>query len=369
MELSKYAAGIAKTGFKLEYDISYILASHGWTVINNKYYIDDQNNTVREIDLVAYKACFIQHFQLFTTLIISCKKNEEDIWALVAKDLNPNDPNIDWIPIHVWSNDQAISYQQSRQEWKERYLSELRNKGCPSIAKAPIKHIYAFQEMNKKSGNPKNDKNIFASIDSIMKAQAYELAALPSRKKKPVVYQFNLLSVLDTELIRLDLSKEEIVTTIVEDDIYVARYIINKEQTISKIHFITAAAFERKLEEYDKLHELNSDHFGSESSEFYANAYKDFEILQLFNEDIHKELYWPIFHRLQETSRNNFSQHIISLFWNEKKQAIEVELFVDEHEIENLNQDQKLRILLDTKLKELIRYTGLSLFSINDLPF
>jgi hypothetical protein len=36
-----------------------------------------------------------------------------------------------------------------------------------------------------------------------MKAQSYELEALPQRKKAPSVYQFNLLTVVDTDLIRL----------------------------------------------------------------------------------------------------------------------------------------------------------------------
>ncbi len=369
MDLANFADGIVKTGFKLEFDISSALSAHGWTVINNKYYIDDQHNTVREIDLVAYKARFIQHCQLFTTLIISCKKNEEDIWALVAKDLNPNDPNIDWIPIHVWSNDRAISYQQSRPEWKEKYLSQLRNNGCPSIAEAPIKHIFAFQEMNKKSGKPKNDKNIFASIDSIMKAQAYEIGALPSRKKKPVVYQFNLLSVMDTELLRLDLSKAEIVATAVEDEIYVASYIINKEQTISKIHFITASTFERKLQEYDRLHEVNAQSFESASNEFYADVFKDHEKMRLFLKDISEDLCWPIYLRLQENSRNDFNPNSISLHWDEESQVLVVELIVDEHEIENLNNDKKLRSILNAKFSEFFRYTGISMFGKNDLPF
>ncbi len=37
--------------------------------------------------------------------------------------------------------------------------------------------------MNRVSGAPHNDKNIFSAVTSLMKAQAYELGALSHRKK------------------------------------------------------------------------------------------------------------------------------------------------------------------------------------------
>ena len=79
---------IRKTGFVLENQIALILKSAGWTVISNKYYIDDSEESVREIDLIAYKAKRIQHFDVYTTLIISCKKSGDNAWALLARELN-----------------------------------------------------------------------------------------------------------------------------------------------------------------------------------------------------------------------------------------------------------------------------------------
>jgi len=51
-------------------------------------------------------------------------------------------------------------------------------------------------------GSPQNDKAIFGAMTSLMKAQAYELQALPQRKKASCVYQFNLISSLDGQLVR-----------------------------------------------------------------------------------------------------------------------------------------------------------------------
>lgn len=45
---SQYIKGIKETGFGLEYAVSKSLIQNGWTVINNKYYIDDVQGTARE---------------------------------------------------------------------------------------------------------------------------------------------------------------------------------------------------------------------------------------------------------------------------------------------------------------------------------
>ncbi|MCP4399957.1 MAG: hypothetical protein GY801_21950 [bacterium] len=55
MNIDKIEEGIEKTGFRLEFDISSILEDNDWNVISNKYYVDDQQETVREIDIVAYR--------------------------------------------------------------------------------------------------------------------------------------------------------------------------------------------------------------------------------------------------------------------------------------------------------------------------
>ncbi len=95
MNDNKYAEGIRKTGFVLEYKVANTLRKAGWTVISNKYYEDDFEGSVREIDLVAYKASKIQQIDVYTTLLISCKKSDSDIWALLSRDINLKDPNSD----------------------------------------------------------------------------------------------------------------------------------------------------------------------------------------------------------------------------------------------------------------------------------
>jgi hypothetical protein len=92
---------IRKTGFVLENRVAQELKANGWTVISNKYYVDDSEETVREIDLVAYKSTRVQRFDVYTTLIISCKKSDSNAWALLARDINLKDPNSDFWPLHA----------------------------------------------------------------------------------------------------------------------------------------------------------------------------------------------------------------------------------------------------------------------------
>jgi hypothetical protein len=123
MNLSKFESEIKKTGFHLENQIARLLRSDGWTVISNKYYVDDQQESVREIDLVAYRAKRGPEFAVFTTLIISCKKSEKNVWALLARDIDRENPNYDWWPTHIWSNNRAVSFVFNQPGWGQHYMS------------------------------------------------------------------------------------------------------------------------------------------------------------------------------------------------------------------------------------------------------
>ena len=183
MELDKLSEGICKTGFVLENRIATNLKQTGWTVISNKYYEDDFTSSVREIDLLAYKVSKVKQFDVYTTLLISCKKNESNAWALLARDINLKDPNSDWWPLHAWSNDKALQYQLAQAGCGKTYHDELTELGVTDALSIPAVEVFAFQEMNCESGLPKNDTNIFNAVTSLMKAQAYELSALPQEKR------------------------------------------------------------------------------------------------------------------------------------------------------------------------------------------
>jgi hypothetical protein len=173
-----YIEAIKRTGFVLENYLAEILKKEGWTVISNKYYEDDHSNTVREVDLIAYRTSKIQHFDVYTTLIISCKKNEECSWALLARDTNEKDPNVNWWPLHIWTNDTVLNHQISQKDASKIFHTYAKSQGVTEALNLPEFEVFAFQEVTKPSLS-----GIFSSITSLIKAQAYELGSLSSRKK------------------------------------------------------------------------------------------------------------------------------------------------------------------------------------------
>lgn len=368
MDLDKVTEGIKSTGFKLEFDISELLQKHGWNVINNKYYVDDLQETIREIDLVSYKATKVLHFYIYTVLIVSCKKNEKDAWALLSKKRNPSDPNTEWLPVHAWSNDRALDYVIKDKGWKDNYLSCNNKNGSSILSKIPENHIFAFQEVSKATGKANNDKNIFNSITSLMKAQAYEMNALPVRKKDPSIFQFNLISVVDSNLLRSEFSSNGIRTEEIEEEVYVAEYIIDKKQTSAKIHFIKASSFEGALKQYNLLHSANVLSFKEDYLEFYSGIERSYSRQSVFLGDIQKDMLWRINSSLRKMDKKPIGNEDISLFWDEKSEVLELGICSFSFDADILNRDKTLLEALKLVLKTHLKYDGSSKFS-EGIPF
>lgn len=77
-EIRKIQEDISLSGFPLEINVSSILEKNGWTVRNQRYYIDEDEGKTRTIDILAYKA-FFENFgnndRLNITLVVECKKS------------------------------------------------------------------------------------------------------------------------------------------------------------------------------------------------------------------------------------------------------------------------------------------------------
>lgn len=369
MPHEQFASQIEKTGFVLENRIAQQLKSARWTVISNRYYVDDAEESIREIDLIAYRVSRIQHFDVYTTLIISCKKSDVNAWALLARDIDLKDPNSDWQPLHAWTNDKALAFQLGIPGCAKRYHEEVSQLGVKNALQTPEVEVFAFQEMNKVSGAPQNDKNIFSAVTSLMKAQAYELGALPQRKKTPSVYQFNLLSVVDADLFRLMFSGEKIEASPVEAEHYIARYIIRKSETFSRIRFLRANKFAQAISDYGNLHQANCQWLASECSSFYDDIVQDSSRIQALIEDFRKEVGWYISWRLEHNGQKPIQRSSIYLHWDKSKKMLEVSApfgMVGENE---LNNDSKAKDHIAKALKNIYRYAGPFKFEDDDIPF
>lgn len=368
MKDDKYAEKIRQTGFILECKVADYLRHAGWTVISNKYYEDDFEGSVREIDLLAYKVWKVQHLSVYTSLLISCKKSEANIWALLARKINLKDPNADWWPRHVWSNDKAVGYEIADPTSSKSYHDQLINLGVKEALSTPDYEVFAFQEMNRNTGAPQNDKNIFSAVTSLMKAQAYELGALSQRKKSPCIYQFNLLSVIESDLVRLVVNNDTITQETIEAEHYISRYIIKKNETFSRIRFITYASFEEKLKDYDRLHQANCIWFDTSINSFYAGILSDYKRWSILIEHFRSRIIWDINRSIERKHKEKIEKDLISVGWNieNKRAAIEIFLF-DEEIIQSLNDDPMLHKKVASAFKEIYRYAGDFNFEVDSL--
>lgn len=369
MPTPPFAAQIEKTGFVLENRIAQQLKAARWTVISNRYYVDDAEDSVREIDLVAYQAAKLKYFDVYTTLIISCKKNEANAWALLARDIDLKDPNTDWYPLHAWSNDKSLVHQLGLPGSARRFHDDTQRLGVTEALRTPEVEVFAFQEMNKVSAAPQNDKSIFAAVTSLMKAQAYELGALPQRRKLPAVYQFNLLSIVDSDLVRLKFEVDSVVAEPIESEHYVARYIVRKRETFSRIRFLRADAFATVLPDYERLHRANCTWFASENEAFYRDVLKDSKRVGALIDDFRKEVAWNLSWRLERQNQPGIKPDSLYVFWDEKQHAAQIYAPFGAAGTRILSQDDVAKEKVTKALQKVYRYEGAFVFEDDDIPF
>jgi len=365
---NKFSEEIKKTGYVLENSTVQILRKNGWTVISNKYYVDDSEETVREIDLLAYRVTKVQHFDVYTVLIVSCKKDETNTWALLSREANHKDPNSDWWPLHCWSNDKALQFQLSNENTPKRFHDSARKNGVDEALTLPDIEVFAFQEMNKVSGKSQNQKAIYSAITSLMKAQAYEVSALPKRKKAPCVYQFNLLSVLDTDLVRLMFENDEIKSTNIDTEHFLTRYIINKKEIFSRIRFIRSNVFSKIINDYDRLHTSNCKWFATECDNFYKDIVKDWRKIEslksVFKSEIDLMIKWRLDHHFQK----DIPIGDPSLFWSDSQKLLEVGFDTSDEVLNYLNANDQINEIVEKALLNVYRYKGPFTFA-HDIPF
>ena len=361
LNLEKIIDAASKTGFKLEYEIGVQLKNNGWHLISNRCYADDLEGKVREIDILAYKVSKVDEISVYTVVIVSCKKSEANSWALFSRPVAQNDPNYDWKPFKGWCNHPAFKFYLKQGSWPEQY-HELVGNECPEILSQPRSDVFAFQEISKTNYSVQNDKNIFSAITSLMKAQAYELSLLNERKgNEKCLYQFNLLSVVDSDLVNVKFDGGRVDASLVDQEDYICRYIISGKEENSRIRFVTANHFKDAILSYGKLHQKNVLKFRELYDNFYIDCYKDTKKIALLLPDFLKQAKPAVqraFFRLRLWPKS-FSDLTIS--WYEPNLSLTVGVISDDlslGDIERLDADKTLKNELEKILKYIFNYSN-----------
>lgn len=280
-ELERINSGIEKTGFVLEHKICSILEKHKWSVINNRYYVDDSKNIEREIDIVAYKTKKEEDIHFYTCLLISCKKSNENIWAFLTKNFDKNDPNINFYPILNWTNVEVLKYMLKQIDNNFIKKNIKNEKDIGSIFKLN-RQVFAFQEMNKNTGSPQNDKNIYNSIITVIKASEYERNSLNKRKKIKAFYNFNLISIFEGEIAEIYFHNSETEASKIDSIKYLNRHIINNKEEFYRVHFIKSDRFKGMLTRYGALIDWNCKNYYNLFKEYYLDVFEDRKRVEIF---------------------------------------------------------------------------------------
>ena len=383
MDLEPFVTGIKKTGYPLEYATVKTLLEAGWSVISNKYYLDKDENKPREVDVLAYRCSKQKDYDVFTVLLISCKKSEHSAWAFISRDINSKDPNADWEPSHFWTDYKPLAYATSTFYWPKKYHQLVNEKKVGEVLRQPTVEIFAFQEMgahekaHKGKGQqgsplierrPSGDSAIFGSVLSLMKAQSYEMSARAQKKRiKPAIYQFNLISLAETEFVGLHFNGEKIEPSEIDSAHYIARYIIEQQQTFARIFFVRSSKFADYLKNYAMLHQANCEILKEETAQFYEGIVKDQERYRIFIDDFKR--------RLQLLLRINLPEGIdmpkldnLWFVWDKEKSALTLEVgFMKSEIMEFLHSNDAYKVTKKL-LKQFYRYEGEFHFS-DDMPF
>lgn len=380
VDFTPYIDGIKATGYPFENWAAEELLAAKWQIISNRYYVDDDENKAREIDIVAYKASSQTEFDLRTVIIVSCKKSEQHHWAFLSREAYIEDPNANWKPVHFWSNYKPLSFQIEEEDWGEQYHELVKQSGVKELFDQPDYDVFAFQEMycgeqqgnGKRTGSAKNDLNIYASIMSTIKAQLYEISVRPNIvRKKPTIYQFNLLCLADAKFIQLNFKGEEITARERGSVLHIARNVVNRKQITARVIFSTKDAFSSLLKQYEKLHAANKKIMKDKNEEFY----RDIEKYPLRLKVLYSEFRAGL-RRVLIISNNSLDMAQIenkvktaTLGWSEKSKKLFISLNDDdlETELDKFNDPVNHPGIKDL-LKKVYRYEGDFEFDF-DIPF
>ena len=360
-----------KTGFILEHDVASIFENSGWTVIHNRYYLDDVQAIQREIDLLVYKVSKYEDTSIFTTIIISCKKSTFKDWVFLTRDAQGTKVNLNTEPFTYWSNHDIVNYQLEGRKISE--INLLDQKRAPRFKKLfkYDKVVYGFREYdNKKVNKLENDTGIYDSIISLIKSQSFELESLPTRRKNGnYYYNINLLTIADVNrFIEIECKEDKTTEKPVDKIIYVNRFLVNRQENNARVVFTRFENLKGVVSDFNFLHEANNEIVLTGISNFYEKLiYKDYSARQLLVKKYSTRLLNSVKWRLH-TEYLIENEPILYIGYS-KENGFELEIALLENIIEYMNNDDRITDITANWLTRYFRYSGKFRYVILDLPF
>lgn len=385
-ELKKQISeAISHTGFPLEHYICNVLKKHQWNIISNRYYIDDVKGTEREIDIIAYKVSdIIDDVQYITTLVISCKKSEENKWCFLTRDIDTADGNINWSPLHFCSTDKRFKFilETQNSQLVEKYMT---HKALSHLYTFP-NQVFAFQilqkskkENDKKRGALciKENTDLYNSIITTIKAISSEKKSRFERYKNlsKRCYLFYALSIFDGEIIESKFENDGSQTIDSVSDIkYLNRHIVNNVDDFYIVDFTTKDNFDYRLKLYDILHSANTKYLSEFLNGFYENIFQFPERINILWKDFEDSIRFGVRYHVEKLLNVGIDANKYKI-WHSYYTDIQTltldigggnSLSIEQWEI--LNNNEELKQTIKTGLLKFFKYNGNFIFG-ETLPF
>lgn len=368
---------IERTGFPLEHRTACAFIKQGWSIVANKYYVDDNSGEAREIDLIAYKVANLDAVRVYSAVIISCKKTSENTWVFMTRPINAADPNKDLAPLHYWTNDKALNYSMSRPGFAKEYTDRLARSASFTWG-LPDEEVFAFQELwPSRNGRgecmgykPGNDRALFSSVTSLMKAQAYELGRLPERRRETVLYVFSLLAVMEGDLLAAHFRGDSAEVKKKDEFRYIAHYIINKKEQFSRINFTHSDRLSEVIKEYDSAHRSSVALIKKSISDFYKTVLSDKNKRRVLSDIVvSKVKVWAnIFGKLAGDHRMDLQNTVLGYEENSNTVVFQIANSAPEDRIDKLNSIDNVVSMAKKTIKEVYKHEVNVRFE-HDIPF
>lgn len=268
---------IPKTGFLLEYNVAEKFKNKNWDVITNKYYIDDISGIPREIDLLVTKTESYRGIDIKTSILISCKKSESDDFLFLTKLKDSGTTNITYYPKQYVGNER-LKYINAKEDLDFHVFTEINILNEYRELFATSSEVFAFQQMSKSNQSPQNQKAIYSSVTSLVKALEYELGKSKSQGNKKVIHNFYLLSVCETTLFSgLVSTGNSVVVKKINYILYVNQYIVNGKEASYPMSFTTFDNLDSCIDKFDVLHTESSKSYKSLIELFFVKILTSFQ--------------------------------------------------------------------------------------------
>ena len=157
-----------------------------------------------------------------------------------------------------------------------------------------------------------------------MKAEGYEIESLSKRKKYDCLYNFNLISVAETELVQLFFDDSGVKASIVDNDKYIGSYIINNNDVQSRIHFINNEKLKHIIKDYNELHKVNIKFCEKSIDNFYYDAVKVKSKRDLYSSEFIKKIKWQVYRVIPSGCNVGTKEDDYYMHYNKEDDILEI---------------------------------------------